>query len=53
MRRQEQARADADRTTATQQQLSLETRMRGRMGGLRSLLGPLGGQRFRSLLGAG
>jgi len=53
LRKQEQARAEADKTRATQEQLTLETRMRGRLGGIRSLLGPLGGARIRSLLGAG
>lgn len=46
----ERQRAEAARTRATQDQLSLETRLRARGNGLRPLLGPVGGG---SLLGAG
>lgn len=54
LRDQEQIRAEADKTRATQEQLSVETRLRNKSFGLRSLLGPLmGGNRIRSLLGAG
>lgn len=54
LRNQEQARAEADRLKATQAQLGIETTLRNRTSGLRSLLGPLaGGNRIRSLLGAG
>jgi hypothetical protein len=50
---QQQARAEADRVRATQQQLDVETRIRGQSFGLRSLLGPLGGGSLRSFLGSG
>jgi hypothetical protein len=54
LRDQEEARAELDRTRATQDQLSLETRLRNRSFGLRSLFGSLtGGNRVKSLLGAG
>ena len=54
LRNSEQQRAEADRTRSTQEQLQLETRLRNRRFGLRSLLGPLaGGNRLRSLLGSG
>ena len=54
LREQEKARAEADRTRATQDQLSLETRMRNRTRGMRSLFGVLGsGNRTTSLLGSG
>jgi hypothetical protein len=52
MRDREQARAEGDRTNAIQDNLRLETRLRNRRFGLRSLLGPLGGTRARSLLGS-
>lgn len=55
-RQNEQARAEQDRTQSIQDQLNLETRLRNRRFGLRSLLGPLGGGYgggARSLLGAG
>jgi hypothetical protein len=48
---QEQARADAARTTATQQQLTQETLLRNRTSGIRSLLGSFGSG--TSILGAG
>ena len=38
----EQARADAANTRATQDQLTKETLLRGRSGGIRSLLGSFG-----------
>lgn len=54
LRNQEEQRAEQDRTNAIQDNLRVETRLRNRRFGLRSLLGPLGGNRsFRSLLGAG
>ena len=55
LRDQEEKRSEADRITSIQEQLSVETRLRRRGFGLRSLLGSLGsfGKRARSLLGAG
>lgn len=47
----EQARADAANTRATQGQLTQETLIRGRQSGIRSLLGSFGSG--GSLLGAG
>lgn len=54
LRDQEQARAEDARTNSIQGNLRLETRLRNRRFGLRSLLGPLGGARsgVRSLLGS-
>ena len=51
MQQQEQARAEAARTAATQQQLSTETLLRNRTTGFRSLLGSFGSG--TSPLGAG
>jgi len=54
LREQERRRAEEDKTRAAQEQLSLESRIRGRQFGFRSLLGGLtGGPRLNSLLGAG
>jgi hypothetical protein len=47
----EQARAEAARTAATQDQLRNETLLRGRSSGIRSLLGSFGGG--TSTLGSG
>jgi hypothetical protein len=47
----EQDRAEAARTRATQGQLTLETNLRGRDRGVRSLLGSFGG--FGNTLGSG
>jgi hypothetical protein len=47
----EQARAESDRISATQDQLRQETLLRGRGRGIRSLLGSFGSG--SSLLGAG
>jgi hypothetical protein len=47
----EQARATAANTKATQTQLTLETNLRGRDRGVRSLLGSFGG--FGNTLGSG
>lgn len=54
LRNQEQQRAEQDRIRATQKQLGIETRLRSRSNST-SLLGAfaLGGNRIRSLLGAG
>lgn len=48
--RDEQARADAANTRATQDQLTQETLLRGRKNGIRSLLGSFGSG--QSLLGS-
>lgn len=48
---EERRRAEAAATRATQDQLTLETNLRGRNRGIRSLLGSFGGA--TSLLGAG
>ena len=54
LRNQEQQRAEQDRIRSTQQQLALETRLRRRTNAS-ALFGALslGGNRIRSLLGAG
>lgn len=53
MRKQEQERAEADKTRATQKQLGLETQFANQNTGTRSLLGKLGSGRrsMTSLLG--
>ena len=48
---QERARAEAANTRAIQTQLTTETLLRNRTGGIRSLLGSFGG--FNSPLGSG
>jgi hypothetical protein len=48
----EEKRAEADRIRALQDQLSVETRLRNRQFGIRSLLGSLGTS-LKSLLGSG
>ena len=55
LRNEEQKRAEDERIRSTQDLLRVETRLRNRQFGLRSLLGPLAGagNRIRSLLGAG
>lgn len=52
-RRDEQARAEAARISATQDQLQTETALRGRSRGIRSLLGSFGSGNLTSLLGSG
>lgn len=49
----EQARAEAARISATQDQLTQETKLRSRTSGIRSLLGSFGSGNFSSLLGSG
>lgn len=49
----EQARAEAARLAATQDQLQQETLIRSRSSGIRSLLGSSISRGFSSLLGAG
>ena len=51
LRDAEQRRAERDRIQATQDQLSLETRLRNRSGGIASLFGSRRG--LTSLLGSG
>lgn len=54
LREMELRRSEIDRTKSIQDQLAVETRMRGG-GGLRGLFGMMGGARgfIRSLLGSG
>lgn len=51
-RRDEQARAEAARISATQDQLQTETSLRGRNRGIRSLLGAFSSGNLTSLLGS-
>lgn len=53
MRMDEQKQAEADKLRATQSQLTVETSQRSNRYGTRSLLGQLGPESLRSLLGSG